>query len=357
MSSEGWGAGTSCKIGFGGYRIEENAAEHRLALEQYLDRGGDVLDTAANYTSGGSERLIGAVLASRRHEGVRVVTKAGYLEPLAESRARDGLTREYPERVPTPYGFFHCIHPHFLADAISRSLRRLRVERLDVFLLHNPEHFLTTQLGPRPKADPAVRAQFGERVQAAFAHLEAEVKAGRVAGYGVSSNHLGRPATDPVAVTVDEMLALARGVTSSPAFTTVECPLNLLERDAALPHPPEKASLLDTAAAAGLAVLTNRPINAMRGTLVPLRDGRAVDARTEIYLNALRRALDAAGYERFDRVPGWSMAHTALDLVRSLPGVTCVLNGMRRPAYTRMAAEVLAQPAEPDALRIIRQLY
>lgn len=357
MSAAGWGTGTPCKIGFGGYRIEENAAEHRRALDEYLDHGGDVLDTAANYTCGGSERLVGAVLAARRSDPVHVVTKAGYLEPTVEGRAPDGLTRDYPERVATPYGFYHCIHPEFLADAITRSLRRLRRERIDVFLLHNPEYFLTTHLGARPKADPAVRAAFRTRLQAAFAHLEAEVRAGRVGGYGVSSNHLGRPATDPVAVTLDELFELARSVSSSPAFSTVQCPLNLLERDPALPHPPEKASLLDRAVREGVTVLTNRPINAMRGSLVPLRDGRAVDARTEIYLNALRRALDGVGYDRLDLLPGWTMAHAALDLVRSLPGVASVLNGMRRPAYTRMAAEVLGQPEQPEALRILRGLY
>jgi aryl-alcohol dehydrogenase-like predicted oxidoreductase len=353
----GWESGLPGKIGFGGYRVEENVAEHRQALEAFLDGGGRVLDTAANYTCGGSERLIGSVLAARGRARVTVVTKAGYLEPTVEGRAPDGLTRDYPERVRTPYGFFHCIHPQFLADAITRSLRRLRLERLDVFLLHNPEYFLTTLLGPRPKADPNVQAAFRARLEAAFAHLEGEVKAGRVGGYGVSSNNLGRPATDPVAVTVEGLLDTARAVSSSSAFSTVQCPLNLLERDAALPRPPLATSALDAARAAGLCVLTNRPINAMRGALVPLRDGRSVDARSEIYLDALRRALEANRYERLDGLRGWSLAHAALDLVRSLPEVDCVLNGMRRPAYVRMAHEVLAEAPEPRAHDILRGLY
>lgn len=357
MAPAGWDSGVPAKIGFGGYRVEENVAEHHEAIEAFLEQGGDVLDTAANYTCGGSERLIGAVLAAHGKGRVTVVTKAGYLEPMVEGRASDGLTRAYPESVRTPYGFFHCIHPEFLADAITRSLKRLRVERLDVFLLHNPEYFLTTTLGARPKVDPAVRAAFRLRLEAAFAHLEREVQAGRVGGYGVSSNHLGRPATDPVAVTVEDLLLAAHAVSSTAAFSTVQCPLNLLERDAALLRLPAHTSALEAAKAAGLLVLTNRPINAMRGTLVALRDGRSVDSRSEIYLDALRRALDANGYKRLDGVRGWTLAHAALDLVRSLPEVDCVLNGMRRPAYVRMAGEVLAQPPEPEALRILRSLY
>jgi aryl-alcohol dehydrogenase-like predicted oxidoreductase len=65
LASAGWEAGVPGKIGFGGYRIEENVEEHRQALDDFLGRGGDVVDTAANYTSGGSERLIGAALAAR----------------------------------------------------------------------------------------------------------------------------------------------------------------------------------------------------------------------------------------------------------------------------------------------------
>ena len=37
---------------------------------------------------------------------------------------------------------WHCIHPEFLADQLTRSLSRLGIETLDVCLLHNPEYYL-----------------------------------------------------------------------------------------------------------------------------------------------------------------------------------------------------------------------
>ena len=39
-------------------------------------------------------------------------------------------------------GLWHCIHPDWLADQLTRSLDRLGLETLDLLLLHNPEYFL-----------------------------------------------------------------------------------------------------------------------------------------------------------------------------------------------------------------------
>jgi aryl-alcohol dehydrogenase-like predicted oxidoreductase len=362
-------------LGFGAYRVEGAVGEHHKALETYLERGGNVIDTAANYTAGHSERLVGEVLAARPSARVLLVTKAGYLEPLVEGRCEDGLRADQPEVVPTPYGFSHCIHPAFLQAALERSLRRLRRERVDLFLLHNPEYFLSAAMQGRHRADPAVRAEcrgqldtprssprgyadvraeFRRRVGAAFEWAERQVAAGRMAGYGVSSNHLGRPAGDPEAVTVQELLEAARGVSSNPSFKALQCPLNLLERGPALPLGPGLPSVLEAASQAGLAVLTNRPLSAFRGVQVLLRDGHGSDLRAELYLDSLKRSLAASAYDRLDR---WGLTHAALDLVRSLPGVTCALNGMRRPAYVRIAFEVLAQPRFPRALEVVRGLY
>lgn len=357
----GWISGAPTKIGFGGYRVEEGVAEHRQALELYLERGGDVIDTAGNYTSGGSERLIGATLTRAWREQATVVTKAGYLEPMAESKARDGLGVDFPERVDTGYGFFHCIHPTFLRAALERSLTRMKAERVDVFLLHNPGYFLTTKSDAKgAKAGLEAkerRVEFRRRLTEAFAFLEDRVRAGVLGGYGISSNHMGHPDTNPEAVTVGELLEVAKGVSEDHAFSTIQCPFNLLERLPSLPVYTDGRSSLQHAREAGLAVLTNRPLNAWRGMQIQLRDGRARDTRAELYLDALRRALDAAGYDRADEIPGWGLAHTALDLVRSHPDVTCVLNGMRRPSYVRMAHEVLAQAPAADAARIIEGLY
>ena len=63
-----------------------------------------------------------------------------------------------------------------MADQLERSLTRLRLEALDVCLLHNPEYFFSDALhrGLRIDQLPAARDEFYRRLQAAFAFFEGE---------------------------------------------------------------------------------------------------------------------------------------------------------------------------------------
>ena len=81
--------------------------EELAALRAGLDLGMTLIDTAEMYGDGGAEELVGEAVAGRREE-VFLVSKA---YPQNASRAR-------------------------LAQACERSLRRLRTDRLDLYLLH-----------------------------------------------------------------------------------------------------------------------------------------------------------------------------------------------------------------------------
>ena len=139
------------RIGFGGYRVDDETAEHREALSRALLSGCNLIDTSTNYTDGGSETLVGDVLADLARRGrlgreeVIVVSKIGYVQganlELAQRRETEG--RPFPEVVKYGEGVWHCMHPEFLADQLPRSLARLQVEALDVCLLHNPEYYLS----------------------------------------------------------------------------------------------------------------------------------------------------------------------------------------------------------------------
>jgi aryl-alcohol dehydrogenase-like predicted oxidoreductase len=75
-------------------------------------------------------------------------------------------------------GCWHCVHPQFLADQLTRSLERLRLQTLDVCLLHNPEYFFTdaVQRGLRADELQAARSEFYRRIQAAFATSSPRLK-------------------------------------------------------------------------------------------------------------------------------------------------------------------------------------
>ncbi|PYV12690.1 MAG: hypothetical protein DMG07_16645, partial [Acidobacteria bacterium] len=127
-------------LGFGCYRIAAGDEVHEAALVSYLERGGNLIDTSANYGDGLSETLVGQVLAGRERGKVLVVTKGGYIQGQNMELAR---RRNFPETVYYGEGIWHSIHPDFLETQVERSLERMRLGKIDVYLLHNPEYFLT----------------------------------------------------------------------------------------------------------------------------------------------------------------------------------------------------------------------
>ena len=93
---------------FMGERAERAAAEVR-ALQLGMDLGMRLIDTAEMYADGGAESVVGQAIAGRRDE-VFLVSKV------------------YPHRA----GLAQA------AAACEASLRRLRTDRLDLYLLHWP---------------------------------------------------------------------------------------------------------------------------------------------------------------------------------------------------------------------------
>ena len=97
-------------LGQGTWHIGDHAhtrAEEIATLQLGLDLGATLIDTAEMYGEGDSEALIGAALAGRRDEAF-IVSKV------------------YP----------HNAGRRAMASACERSLRRLRTDRLDLYLLH-----------------------------------------------------------------------------------------------------------------------------------------------------------------------------------------------------------------------------
>ncbi|MBK8264201.1 MAG: aldo/keto reductase [Nannocystis sp.] len=254
-------------IGFGAYRVHDDNPAHRQALEEALRCGINLIDTSATYTDGGSERLIGGVLAQLfadhvlQRDQVVVVSKAGYLQgPLLE--AAKARPTPYPEIVEYLAGCWHCIHPELLAEQIEASRQRLGLARIDVYLLHNPEYFLIDRRN-RGGVDDDDRERLYRRIAAAFAYLERAVLEGLIGCYGVSSNALAGDA--PEHIELDRLLEIAREVGGEAHhFAVIELPLNLLEGSALRDREPTPAgprTALEIAAAADLGVLVNRPLS------------------------------------------------------------------------------------------------
>ena len=269
---------TVSRIGFGCYRVADTVDEHRLAMAEALESGCNLVDTSTNYTDGGSERLVGRVVRGldRRDELV-VVSKVGYvqgknLEAIRErARTDDGM----PDVVRYMDGCWHCIHPDYIGEQLDLTLERTGLERIDVYLLHNPEYFLADAQRRSPDLPLADRrADYYDRIERAFGKLEEEVSAGRISHYGVSSNSFGVGPDRYNATSVQRLLECAqRAGGDQHHFSVIQLPLNLVEVASAVLANNSGKSAVATAQDAGLAVLANRPLNALHnGALFRLAD-------------------------------------------------------------------------------------
>ena len=264
---------TISAAGFGTYRTTISNSSHRQALCHAVENGVNLIDTSANYGDGGSEELVGSVIEALINKGqieresVIVVTKGGYLQGqnFAISQQRKAELRPFPDLVEDGQGLEHCIHPEFLADQISRSLTRLELETIDIFLLHNPEYFL----GWAKKADwnlAEARAEYYRRIQLAFEHLEAEVANGRIMRYGISSNSFPNEPDSYDFTSLEKVYEIANGIDSNHHFQAIQFPMNLLETGGATAvNQSNGRTLLDFAHKKGLISLVNRPLNAVVG--------------------------------------------------------------------------------------------
>ena len=112
------------RLGFGAMRITgkgiwgepADAEESRRVLLRCVELGINFIDTADSYGPEVSERLIGETLAPYTKDMV-IATKGG-------------LTRQGPD-VWNPVG-----RPEYLKQCVELSLRRLRIERIDLYQLH-----------------------------------------------------------------------------------------------------------------------------------------------------------------------------------------------------------------------------
>jgi pyridoxine 4-dehydrogenase len=95
------------RIGLGTNRLRDTA-EHAAFVREAIAAGIGHIDTAHLYSGGASEAAIGAAFASGRPDGVVVATKGGY----------------------------HDGRPETITGEIEESLRRLRMDRIDLYYLH-----------------------------------------------------------------------------------------------------------------------------------------------------------------------------------------------------------------------------
>lgn len=270
------------RAGFGCYRIGIGNNQFEHALRKALLSGINLVDTSTNYAFGDSERLVGKVIEDLEDEGTLelgaafIVTKAGYIQGdlLDDAIQGEREGRRIPGVVKYADGVWHSIHPKFLAVQLDASLERMNRLNVNVFLLHNPEYYLSWAVASGIPLEEA-RAEFYRRIRMAFEYCEKAVGLAKISWYGVSSNTFTAITDNPQFCSLEECLKIAEDIAGSDHhFRFAQMPFNLLETGAATVKNQRENTMttLEFAKESGVNVLINRPLNALSGeqTLVRL---------------------------------------------------------------------------------------
>jgi aryl-alcohol dehydrogenase-like predicted oxidoreductase len=316
-------------VGAGTYLGEPDAAtdrEYRDAITAAVWGGINLIDTAINYRMQRSERSVAAGLrnlstAGFARDGIIVCTKAGFLAPDGEM-PDDPNAYFYREFISK--GIFavddiaagcHCIAPRYIQDQIERSRRNLGLACIDVFYLHNPE----TQLS---EVSPEVLTS---RIAAAFEVLESEVAAGKIRCYGLATWNGFRD--DPRAqgyLSLEAMCGLARQAGGAEHhFRFVQLPFNI-----------------------GMPEALIRPNQTVGGkTVSMIQAARELGVSLIASASLLQTHLVGKVSQSIHSVLGLrNDLECALQFVRSAPGISCALVGMKRVDHVKANLKLAAIP-------------
>jgi aryl-alcohol dehydrogenase-like predicted oxidoreductase len=267
-----------------GTETDEPGAHRQL--DRFVEAGGTLVDTADVYSGGMSEEIIGRWLASR---------PAAVTEPVVlATKGRFG-----PDDSPNGSGN----SARHLTRALEASLRRLRVEAVDLYQLH--------AFDPLTPLEETLRT------------LDGFVRAGKVRYYGLS-NFTGWQLTK--AVHLARALNVAEPVTLQPQYS-------LLVREI-------EWEIVPAAADAGLGLLPWSPLGGgwlsgkyqrdqrpSGATRLGEDPGRGMEAYGRRGTPRAWEVIDAVQKVASDR--DVSMAEIALAWVTDRPGVTSTILGAR----------------------------
>jgi len=275
-------------IGIGTYLGNADEATdlaYTRSVVRAVQLGVNVVDTAANYRFQRSERSIGQALQilTTEHgiarEELVICTKGGYL-PFDGAPPRN--VREYVNETFVKPGIAsfedivagsHCMTPSYLQSQLDQSLQNMGLECVDVYYIHNPESQLQY----------VSEQEFYHRLKLAFERLEENRRQGKLAHYGVATwNGFRVPPNSAGHHSLARIVEIAREVGGEQhGFHFIQLPFNVAM--------PEGATVVDEAQRLGVTVVASASL--LQGRIPP---------------------------------------QTAIEFVRSTPGITTALIGMSR---------------------------
>ncbi|MDO9457044.1 aldo/keto reductase [Nocardioides sp.] len=292
------------RLGLGTMTWGRDTDEHeaRDELIAYAEAGGTLVDTAAGYTDGDSERLIGTLIGDVvSRDEIVLATKAG-------------ISRRSGERVTdTSRGY--------LLPTLDASLRRLGVDHVDLWQVH--------VWSDRTPLEETLTA------------LDAAVTSGRASYVGIS-NYGGWQTA--------QAATWQRAVPGRATLASTQVEYSLLNRAV-------EREVLPACDALGLGVLPWSPLG--RGVLTgKYRGGTPSDSRgaSQVFAGFVNAYLDDSSARIVDSVAraaeglGWTPLEVALVWVRDRPGVTAPIVGARTAHQLRGSLDIEDKELPPELI-------
>ena len=272
--------------------------ESLRALHRALDLGMNFIDTADAYGRGHSEEVLAQLLKTRRKEIV-LATKGGN-----QFTVRQGLRN---------------FDPDYITSALESSLKRLQIDTIDLYQLHNPS--------------PEVMRR-GE----IFDRLDRCKREGKIRFYGVSLEK-----------TLDGLVAIQTGKPD-----TLQVVYNILHQD------PEE-ELFPLAQKEQIGILARVPLErgVLSGRFKNTSEFVEKDWRKGIFpdegLAQTHAAVAKLGFLVKGDVP--NLAQAALRFILSNPAVSTVIPGIRTVKQVEDNMVVSGKMLPADDLAKLRGLY
>lgn len=309
---------TISSVGIGTYMgVPDDATDVLVATAVYdsvCSGGLNHIDTAINYRYQKAERAISKGLNKLMAEGFArdelfLASKIGYIPEDADNGIpgksviaaliKNGLISDQDV-----VGGVHCMHPEFLSDQLSRSLKNLGVDTIDLMYLHNTAEAQLPLVGEK---------LYWERLGKAFEYLESARAQGKIQNYGMASWICFRsPITEPeLHVSLEKAVKLAEEVGGKDhGMKFIQLPINIMMPESFIhtwqEYKGENQILLNVAKELDINVIASSPL--LQGKIIDLRLSKTMIG---IDLQACKH----------------------LQLIRSIPSssIKSVLVGMKNP--------------------------
>jgi aryl-alcohol dehydrogenase-like predicted oxidoreductase len=292
---------------------DTSRAEGIATLRLAVDEGINVIDAAPGYKV--CEALVGEAFGGHLPDGVRITTKCGIGTPLAED-----------------------VYPRFRAS-LERSLSAMRLERVDLFFLHNeicPDDFAYPVDNEQRPDFATTWSIYRDSVVPAFERLKQE---GLIGAWGITGVGV------PVAI-IDALEAMPRP-------QAVQAVANLLDSPGGLTRlrtPARPREIIATAQAHGTGVMGIRAVQA--GALTNALD-RSVPADHPEAVDFDR----AAPFRALCNEWGTDPAVIAHRYTLGMAGVDTIVLGVKNREELRQCLDAeAAGPLSPDEMARIDSL-